>query len=113
MESSNPFPPSAAEVTRFLASDGNRVVQSGQRTGLKRSEKTINKRPRLSRFQQDNSKGQFHQEGRECWRPRKCTIGNSHSPPPPPPPLPLPPKDSKNVGGTLHRMALGTPGGEN
>ncbi|TKC46338.1 hypothetical protein EI555_014193 [Monodon monoceros] len=56
MESSNPFPPSAAEVTRFLASDGNRVVQSGQRTGLKRSEKTRNKRPRLSRFQQDNSK---------------------------------------------------------
>ncbi|XP_067590147.1 DNA-binding protein RFX2 isoform X2 [Pseudorca crassidens] len=56
MESSNPFPPSAAEVTRFLASDGNRVVQSGQRTGLKRSEKTINERPRLSRFQQGNSK---------------------------------------------------------
>eukprot|EP00069_Balaena_mysticetus_P010771 bmy_06926T0 len=56
MGSSNPFPPSAAEVTRFLASDGNRVVQSGQRTGLKRSEETINKRPRLSRFQQDNSK---------------------------------------------------------
>ncbi|XP_072803952.1 DNA-binding protein RFX2 isoform X2 [Vicugna pacos] len=49
----------------------------------------------------NNSKGQFDQEDRESWSPRKQKIGSSQAPPL---------KQAEKVGGTCHCVALGTSG---